>query len=436
MIRCEVVPVHSVGDRYYWACRRCGRVSRVPTRSPLAVDCSAADAPMRPIEDLRRLSPRPAEMLKSTICQYRGAVVKVVPRDIVHCGCSGLKLFECRLYGGLTVSCAVNDEARERLYVNESTCGRSCYGCGRGQLDLIAGASDFLATIPAYDAMRFVGQGIVMSVGGAVLQANAYVVVRFIRQFGCSLPIEIWYDGRTESDAIFHRVMQPFGVSFVDAVSRGFRGWPHGCQVFFRDAWVYPRHSVHGYALKVFAILRSRFREIIFVDADNFPVQNVGLLLADTSYQQHGHIFWPDSPDADNGPDLAKFGVEQTERFTRGLESGQMVLDKSRCWRELNLVDWYNTNAHQAYRWAWGDKDCFLAAWLVCGTALNVAHEGRSCDRRAIEQLAPDGTPLFYHRAGASKLRLDRDNPPIPGYQYNKQALAYLDEYRRTYSAT
>ena len=47
------------------------------------------------------------------------------------------------------------------------------------------------------------------------------------------------------------------------------------------------------YQIKAFAILLSSFKEVLYIDADNFPVVDPSVLFDLPLYQQHGALFWP-----------------------------------------------------------------------------------------------------------------------------------------------
>ena len=40
-------------------------------------------------------------------------------------------------------------------------------------------------------------------------------------------------------------------------------------------------------------------------------------------------------------------------------ESGQYLIDKTRCWRELRMAHWYAEHSDYVFRVVYGDKECF-----------------------------------------------------------------------------
>jgi hypothetical protein len=103
---------------------------------------------------------------------------------------------------------------------------------------------------------------------------------------------------------------------------------------------------------------------VLLLDADNVAVRDPDFLFDHQDYRDTGALFWPDivrlSPD---NPVWAISGLSY--RDTPSIESGQLVLDKSRCWRALALAHWINQHSDRFYGFLHGDKDTFLIAWLM-----------------------------------------------------------------------
>ena len=287
---------------------------------------------------------------------------------------------------------------------------------------------EFLDALPPCPA-RTAERGIVTCAGGDKYQANAYVVARLLRQHGCRLPIECWYDGRTEADPIWERMAAPLSVKLVDACALGFEGFPRGTTAKYLGKHSYPPTAVNGYALKCFALAHTGFQEAMFLDADNCPAADPTFLFDMPAYQAAGHLFWPDCPDGNHGPVLTGFGLPDDK--TPGFDSGQMLVDTVGNWRVLALTNWLQEQADYTYQFSWGDKDLYLAACLLLAIKPALAPQGVSAlDHRAIIQPGLDGRPLFFHRAGESKLRPWGPNVPIHEFPWNPESVRYLAEWR------
>ncbi len=103
----------------------------------------------------------------------------------------------------------------------------------------------------------------------------------------------------------------------------------------------HPARRLHGWELKCYAILHSRFREVLLLDADNVPVVNPRFLFDTPEYKETGAIFWPDIGSLGPEKDIWKItGVPYVA--APDFESGQIVVDKKRCWKALQLAMHYN----------------------------------------------------------------------------------------------
>jgi Mannosyltransferase putative/Glycosyltransferase family 9 (heptosyltransferase) len=272
-------------------------------------------------------------------------------------------------------------------------------------------AARFIRTIPKYPG-GFRGRGIVLCGGGPRLFSNAWVCIRMLRRAGCSLPIELWHLGASELDARMRALVEPWGVACVDALP--VRG-PE------------PSPPLHGWGLKAFSVLKSRFEEILLLDADNMPLRNPEFLFRAPGYQRTGAVFWPDhgrlAPERTAWKAFAVPYRDEPE-----FETGQFLVHKRRCWRPLVLAQWYNEHSDFFYRHVYGDKDTFHmafrkleAAYAMPRTALQYLSGGAMCQHDF------QGRRLFQHRNG-DKWTLFNTNRRIRGFRFERACREYLRE--------
>jgi len=269
------------------------------------------------------------------------------------------------------------------------------------------------AAVPSrFPEERFTGRGIVICAGGARLFTCAWVAIALLRrQLACTLPIEVWHLGPEEMGPPMRGLLEELGAHSVDAFE------------------VAKRHQVErlgGWELKPYAVMHSRFREVLLLDADNVPVRDPSFLFDRPEYRDTGTLFWPDIVRLSPGNQIwAISGLSY--RDTASVESGQMVLNKSRCWRALYLANWINQHSDVFYRFLHGDKDTFLIAWLMLEQSYHlIRHRPKLLDA-TLCQRDPDGAVLFQHRNGA-KWILDGTNPRIDGFRLERECRALLNE--------
>ena len=114
----------------------------------------------------------------------------------------------------------------------------------------------------------------------------------------------------------------------------------------------------------------------------------------------------------------------------REQESGQIVIDKSRHWKPLQLTLWMNAFADFWYKHIHGDKDTFHLAWRSLGASFTMCPCLKNMGNAVMVQHDTDGRPIFQHR-NMAKWRLNGDNRKIPGYEGHELALESLARFKR-----
>jgi len=277
-----------------------------------------------------------------------------------------------------------------------------------------------------YPKHRFAGAGIVTCGGGSTYFPCTWVLVRLLRSLGCRLPIEVWHRGRREMTREMKRLLESVpGVRCVNATLH------------------HPSFPLNGWELKPFAILHSRFEDVLFLDADNVPVRDPSFLLNARPFREDGAVFWPDRWMGQTDPgDFRTLTPEAwracglEERDEPEFETGQMVINKKRCWHALELTMFMNARSSFFYRWMLGDKDTFHLAWHRAGLPYAMPrHRPRQDDGDGpvLYQHDFSGRCLFQHR-NQDKWSYDGANARIPGFRHEGRCLRFLEELRRRWS--
>ncbi len=267
------------------------------------------------------------------------------------------------------------------------------------------------ALCPDEPSQAFDGRGIVIAAGGPVYLPCAWVCVRMLRHFGCALPIEIWHLGPDEMPGPVRRMLEPLGVRTVDAVE------------VRRD---HPARRIDGWSLKPYAIMHSRFREVLMLDADNVPIVDPTILFDTPEFRKRGAIFWPDYQRL--APHRSIWRVTGVPyRDEPEFESGEIVVDKDRCWRELSLAMWMNEFNDFFYRHMYGDKETFHMAWRKLRRPYAMTRHPLVSLSKVMCQHGFDGRRIFQHRNFA-KFSLTGPNRRIGGFLHEERCFGYLRE--------
>jgi len=208
-------------------------------------------------------------------------------------------------------------------------------------------------SLPAYPG-GFTGRGIVICGGGPQYFPPAWVNMRMLRHLGCTLPIELWHLGPDELSGSMRTLATSLGgVTCVDA---------------FEVARRQQARVGGGWELKCYALLQSRFREVLLLDADNIAVVEPSFLFDTAQYLEAHAVFWPDREPLPREHLIWQLtGVDY--RGDVLFETGQILVDKQWCWRELSLAWWMNERSDFWYRYILGDNKTLHLAWRKLDTS-------------------------------------------------------------------
>lgn len=133
----------------------------------------------------------------------------------------------------------------------------------------------------------------------------------------------------------------------------------------------------YGYA-KIAAIIAAPVRVVLWIDADAYFASDPSSLFADGAA-----LFWPDFyGHFDPGSYFWDTGLERPDLKTdwasrQGFDSGLLVVDKRRFWKELHRVEVLSrqgTDEHDKWaRHSQGDKDLWHLAWMLNGAPYSLS---------------------------------------------------------------
>ena len=295
------------------------------------------------------------------------------------------------------------------------------------------------------------GRGIVIPAGGVCTTYRGQAVPYFwlahsaaylLRRNGCELPIEFWF---LPSECEQIKDAEKYAAS-VGAV----------CRVLdtskMRCPW--------GWQVKINAILQSDFQQVLHLDADNMVAADPTYLFQSPGFEVTGALFWPDDFSAicmvDNDM-LRRVGLPQDGPH-RDFDSGQILVDKSRCWEALTLVKyfadhadyWGGKNNEGRFRAVWyGDKTDFWMAWRLTGSGSQHMPRPTSLQHGFFEHVDYRNRPIFQHCVSVKKnILLGQTIPGMPNAgcvvesfhrrnivpwmngRYGKQACQYISPER------
>ena len=273
----------------------------------------------------------------------------------------------------------------------------------------------WIQNIPEYPADNFAGRGVVMVAGGTRYLTCAYVNVTMLRRAGCTLPVELWFLGKREVDHKAKKLFEHLG----DVVFKDVEDYIHEC----------PFRKIGGWEMNVYSIINSSFEEVFFLDADNTVLIDIEEAFEWPQYKQTGAVFWPDYGRLSKGREIWSV-MDTSYRDEPEFESGQIVMNKEKCWKELQLTQYLNQYSDIYYKLVHGDKETYHMAWRSLGTEYSMIpysiHRLRGC----MSQHDFKKNIILQHRNMDKWNLKPGENKPINGFFLEDECFDVLQELR------
>lgn len=213
-------------------------------------------------------------------------------------------------------------------------------------------------------------RGLVSTAGGLYLPVFV-ISLRMLRQTGSTLPVEVFLADYEEYEEYICENTLPSLNATCIVLSDIFDEVPNSA-------------DIAKYQFKVFAMIFSSFENILFLDADAFPIHDPELLFSSELFQTHGLISWPDFWASSVSPFF--YNITQQElpsmEDRASSEAGELLLSKKTHQRSLLLATYYNYYGPSHYYALLsqgapgeGDKETFLSAASVLNESFYAVSE-------------------------------------------------------------
>lgn len=315
------------------------------------------------------------------------------------------------------------------------------------------------------------GRGIV-TVGGGRFSLLALLVIQALRELGTTLPVEVFIPPSDEGE-----------TQFCDAVLPQYNA---KC-IYLSDilpSEVIDNSKFTGYQFKSLSLIASSFDDVLFLDADNFPVKPLDDIFDLEPYKSTKFVLWPDFWRRTTQPvyyDIAGIPVSDSKRvrncfddltppevYTKNAkqlsdvpfhdfdgtipdvstESGQLMINKSRHLPTILLALYYNVNGPTWYYPMFsqraageGDKETFLAAANFYGlsfyqvktaTGVEGYHRNNEDGFRGVAMLQHDlSQDYMRYEAAADAIEARYGGKTAKSIKYDKNYS--LDKFYKTY---
>ncbi|PLB49459.1 putative alpha-1,2-mannosyltransferase [Aspergillus steynii IBT 23096] len=203
-------------------------------------------------------------------------------------------------------------------------------------------------------------RGLVSTAGGSYLPVLV-ISLRMLRKTGSELPVEVFLADEEEYEDYICDVVLP---------SLNAR-----CVVLSHILDAVPKiMEIQKYQFKLFAMLFSSFEEILFLDADAFPLRQPESLFTSEPFKSKNMVTWPDfwaSTVSSYYYEIASQPIPE-KAIRQSSESGEVLLSKKTHLKSLLLSTYYNFWGPDLYyallsqgAAGEGDKETFVAAALA-----------------------------------------------------------------------
>ena len=229
---------------------------------------------------------------------------------------------------------------------------------------------------PLKQVVRGSGAGIVILAGSVIPLTNAWLLLKSLRRSTIKpWPVEIFHFGEEEIPYPFREHLQRIHglechVQDLKALIESRLKIPESTTE--RALFLWPDAFVK-YHLKPFAVLHSRFQEVILLDSDTIVLQDLSLLLNSSQYVKSGALFWRDwsgSKIYSSNPISPMLGLFNGSASMAVQDSSLILLDKARILEELFVCTFLNSDGQYPFfdnKKNITENGAFLVRWLLDG---------------------------------------------------------------------
>ncbi|CEL01655.1 hypothetical protein ASPCAL01235 [Aspergillus calidoustus] len=205
-------------------------------------------------------------------------------------------------------------------------------------------------------------RGIVSTAGGSYLPVLV-ISLRMLRRTGSELPVEVFLANEEEYEPYVCDVVLPSLNARCVILSRILSAAPNVVEI-------------EKYQFKLFAMLFSSFEEVLFLDADSFPILQPDPLFTSEPFKSRNMVTWPDFWASTVSSYYYEIAAQPAPHLgiwpRQSTESGEVLISKKTHAKTLLLSMYYNLWGPNYYypllsqgAAGEGDKETFVAAAIA-----------------------------------------------------------------------
>lgn len=247
-------------------------------------------------------------------------------------------------------------------------------------------------------------RGLVSTAGGRYLPVLT-ISLRMLRNRGSTLPMEVFLASDEEYEPYICEEVLPALNAKCVVLDNILKFAPETAEIA-------------QYQYKPFAMLFSSFEEMLFLDADAFPLHDPTVLFLSDPFASLKMVTWPDFWGSSASPLYYKIASQPEPRMTvrASTESGELLISKKTHQKTIMLATYYNYYGPSLYYPLFsqgaageGDKETFIAAATAVGDPFY----------QVSERIRAIGHRIKGGMAGSAMVQYD----PVDDYELTQQGL-------------
>ena len=262
----------------------------------------------------------------------------------------------------------------------------------------------FVANITAHPPSLYYypdTRGIVATAGPGQLP-TLVISLRMLRRTGSMSPVEVFLSSPRDYEQFICEIVLPALKAKCLILS----------DVLGDDV-----ESFRGWQFKFLAILFSTFEEILFLDADVFPLRDPAFLFDSEPFKSYGYVVWPDFWASTASPYIYTIISQPVppRALRPAVEAGQLLISRKTHQMSLFLVAYYNYYGNSHYFRLFsqgalgeGDKETWHTAAAVMKQPFYQVHEPVQGIGRSLSG-SDNGNALLHYDPTVDYLRTFSD---------------------------
>ena len=175
---------------------------------------------------------------------------------------------------------------------------------------------------------------------------------------------------------------------------------------------------VKGYMIKSYALMVTELTEILLLDSDNISLSDPTILFNNQDYQLYHNIFWSDFLFDTNSYMFTNHLLTNKDIYdklninnflninnNRLIESGQILINKSKLWKTICVCFYLNYHHEITYKYFFGDKDLYYIAFQFTNQKFiinkynpyGLSDNNQGFIKGIIQRNPENGNPIFIH---------------------------------------